>query len=74
VQHHIVALDEDQVIFVFERSGKVADQVKQAVAPRFDVSTMLNIGIRPEFGRLRLVALVEERVEGLENKRLGLFS
>lgn len=70
-------MDDDEVTFghdhtwlVPERHGRTLDEVEEAFAARLDMSTVLDVVGRPEAFSGRLVALVEQGVECLEDERL----
>src|SRR5215472_7716818 len=69
----IVSLGEDHVVFVPERVGEAANEIEQAIAARRDMGAMLDVTVRPEPLRGSIAALVEKRVEGLEQEGLVLF-
>src|SRR2546430_12869686 len=70
---HVVALGDDQLVLVFQRSGQRADQVEQSIAAGRNVGAVLEVAFRPEPLGGVVVPLVEQRVEGLEDERLVLF-
>src|SRR6266850_6234740 len=47
VDNDIVALRDDELVFVTQGVGRVADQIEQSIATRFDVSAVLNVVGRP---------------------------
>jgi hypothetical protein len=70
VDDHIVALRNDELMFVTQGVGCVADQIEQSIAARFNVSAVLDVvGRLIPFSRL-IVPLVKQCIEGLQNKRL----
>ncbi len=69
VDDYVVALGDDELMLVTQRVGCVADQIEQSIATRFDVRAVLNVVRRPILLRGRVVALVKQCVEGLENQR-----
>jgi hypothetical protein len=68
-----VSLGGRELVLGFQRARQRADQVEQAVAAGRDVRAVLDVAVRPIAFGVVVVALVEERVEGLENKRLVLL-
>jgi hypothetical protein len=54
---------------LFRRS---LDKFEEPLAPRRDMSTVLDIGGRPETLRRGVVPLIEERVERLQDERFLL--
>lgn len=73
MREHKIALSDDDLVFVFQRVGQRADQAEQAVAAGRETGAVLHIAIRPETLGGVVVALVEGRIEGFENKRLILL-
>jgi hypothetical protein len=73
VDNDVVALRDDELMFVTQRVGCVADQIEQSIATRFDVRTVLNVVGRPIPFSCFIVPLVKQRVESLEHKCLILF-
>src|ERR1700730_8940578 len=75
VRDDIVALGHDQLVLIAQRRGQRLDQGKQALAARCDVSAVLDVAVGPEPFGGRVVALVKERIERLQDDRfvvLGL--
>ena len=69
MDNDVVAFRDDELMFVTQGVGCVADQIEQSIATRFDVRAVLNIIGRPiPFSRL-IVPLVKQRVEGVEYQR-----
>ena len=69
----MVALGDDELMFVTQGVGGVADQIEQSIATRLDVCAVLDIVGRPiPFSRL-IVPLVKQCVEGVDYQRL-IFS
>jgi hypothetical protein len=50
-----------------ERGRKTFDEVKESLAPRLDVSAVLDVVGRPISLGLGVISFIEERVEGLEH-------
>jgi len=69
----IVALCDDELVFIAQGIWRRADKVEQSLASRRDVRAMLDVLRRPEALCCCVVAFVEERIEGFENNRLVLF-
>src|ERR1700732_4966164 len=65
----IVALRDDELIFVTQRTRCAPDQIEQSIATRFDVRAVLDIVRRPILLSGRVVPLVKQCVEGLEDER-----
>src|SRR6266700_7711064 len=63
----MVALCDDQLVFIPQRIWRRADKSKQPVAPRRNVRAVLDVRRRPEEFCCCVVAFVEERIEGFEN-------
>ena len=73
VKNDPFALREYQSVFVTQRGWRAFDQVEQTFPAGCDVRAVLNVVRRPKlFGR-RVVALVEKRIEGLQNQLLVSF-
>src|ERR1700760_4014374 len=73
VRNDIVSLRNDELVLVAKRVGERSDEVEQPVATRRNVSAVLNVAVGPEPFRGRIVALVEERIERLQDERLVLL-
>jgi len=43
VQHHVVAVGDDQLVFVTQFGRQRLDEVEQAVAPGFDMCAVLDV-------------------------------
>ena len=69
----IVAFGHYQLVLVAERLGRLADEVEQALAAGGDMSAVLDVAVGPEPFRGCVVALIEQRIERLQNNRLVLF-
>src|SRR6266481_3442146 len=65
VYDDVVRLRDDQLMLVTQGVGCAADQSEQPFATRFNVCAVLDVGVRPEPRGRRIVALVEQGVEGL---------
>src|SRR5258708_7118407 len=72
VRDDIIAFCDNDLVFVAQRGWRRTDQSKQPFASRRDVRAMLDVLWRPESFCCRVVAFVEESVEGFENDRLVL--
>src|SRR5438270_1932076 len=70
VDNDIVALRDDELLFVTQGVGRVADQIEQSIATRFDVSTVLDVVRRPITLSACVVPLVKQCVESVEYQRL----
>jgi hypothetical protein len=70
VRDHVIAFGDDELVFVFQRVGQRADEVKKPVSARWDMCTVLNVTVRPETLGGIIVAPVEERIESFENRAL----
>src|SRR5258707_625878 len=68
-----VSFGNHQTSFIMQSGWKRLDQVEQAFASGFDVRTVLDIARRPESFCGRIIALVEECVERLQDEGLVLF-
>jgi hypothetical protein len=73
MRDHVVALGDNELVFVFQRVGQRADQVEKPVSAGRDVGAVLDVAVRPETLGGVAVALVEQRVEGFENECLSLL-
>src|SRR5579863_3549947 len=69
----VVALGHNELVFVAKRRWRCAHQVEQPFAPWCNMGAVLDIVGRPELLRGRIVALVEERVKGLQHALPVLF-
>jgi len=63
VEHDIVAVGDDQRVLVMQLFRRRLDKFEEPLAPRRDMSTVLDIGGRPETLGRGVVPFVEERVE-----------
>src|SRR6266576_632042 len=70
VYDDVVALRNDELMFVTQTVGRVADQIEQSLATRFDVSAVLNVVGRPILLSGRIIPLVKQCVEGFKHERL----
>src|ERR1700757_462790 len=70
---HIVAICDDELVFIAQGIWRRADKVEQSLASRRNVRAVLDVLRRPEAFCCCVVAFVEERIEGLENDCLVLF-
>ena len=64
----VVALRDDELMFVTQRIGCVTDQIEQSIATRFDVRAVLNVIGRPIPFSCLIVPLVKQRVERFEHE------
>src|SRR5271156_1144499 len=69
----IVALCDDELVFISQRIWRRADKSEQPFASWRNVRAVLDVLRRPEAFCCCVVAFVEERIEGFENDRLVLF-
>jgi len=69
-----IAFGQDHVIFVSERGRKAANEIEQAMAPRPNMRTVLNVHCRPVLLGCEVVAFVEKRVEPFQNKPFVFFT
>src|ERR1700675_1907372 len=74
MEHDIVAVGDDQRVLVMQLFRRGLDKFEEPLAPRRDMSTVLDIGGRPETLGRGVVPLVEERVERLQDERFVLCS
>jgi hypothetical protein len=74
MRDHVVALGDDELVLVFQRVWRRADQVEQAVAAGRDVGAVLDIAIRPETLGGDIVALVKKTVSKASNTKVLFFS
>jgi hypothetical protein len=70
VRDHVVALGDDELVFVFQRVGQRADQVEKPVSA--GRGAVLDIAVRPETLGRSVVALAEQGVEGFQEERFVL--
>src|SRR6476620_9360772 len=61
------------MVLIFHRSRGAPDQIKEAVASRWNMSAVLNVVGRPELLGGGKVLPVEQRVESLKDHRLVLL-
>ena len=73
VHDHEVPLGHDRSRFVLQCCRDALDEIEQTLATWCDMSTMLNVVLRPKSFCGRIVALVEECVERFQNESLILF-
>src|SRR5579863_3696566 len=73
MRDNIVAFRDDELVFIPQRIWRRADKSEQPVASWRNVRAVLDVVRRPEAFCCRVVAFVEESVEGFENDRLVLF-
>ncbi|MEJ0007887.1 MAG: hypothetical protein WDM77_16365 [Steroidobacteraceae bacterium] len=73
VRDHVVALGDDELVFIPECGGRGTDQFEKARPPWTDVGTVLDVAIGPESLGHRIVSLVEKGIEGFEYERLILL-
>src|ERR1700730_143643 len=69
----VVALRHNQLVLVAERLGRRPDEVEQALSAGGDMSAVLDVAVGPELFGGRVVALVEERIERLQDNRFVLL-
>src|SRR5580692_5106930 len=72
VHDHEVPFGHDRSWLIFECWRKALDEMEEAFTSRRDVSAVLDVVGRPEFLSSSVVALVEQRVKRVEDKRLVL--
>src|ERR1700737_1189650 len=65
-----ISFGHDRSWLVFERWRKAFDEIEQALAARRDMSAVLDVTWRPKLLSRSVVALVEQRVEGFQDKLL----
>src|SRR5260370_40575797 len=58
---------------VLQRRREALYEVEQALSARLDMSAVLNVVRRPITFRCRIVTLIEQRVERLEDEHFVLF-
>src|SRR5262249_46484043 len=68
-----IAVGHDHPGLVLERRGEAPDEGEQALAAGRDVGAVLDVARRPEPLGRRVVAPVEQRVEGLQHEGLVLL-
>jgi len=73
VRNDIVALRDDELVFIAQGIWRRADKSEQPFAPWRNVRAVLNVLWRPEALCYGVVAFVEESIEGFENDRLVLL-
>ena len=73
MENHMVALRHDNSVLIAQSVRRASDEVEQSLAAGRDMVTVLDVGIRLEARHSYVVALVEERIERLQNQRLVLF-
>src|SRR5260370_26112075 len=69
VDNYVVALGDNELMFVTQRVGCVADQFEQPIATGLDVCTVLYVVRRPELLSASVAPLVKQGVEGVEHQR-----
>ena len=65
---HEVPVCDDHARLIFQRRRNAFDQIEETVAAGLDVSAVLNVVGRPVALSRHIVSLVEEGIEGLEDK------
>ena len=73
VRDDVIVFCNNELVFVAQRIWRRTDQSEQSFASRRDVRAMLDVLWRPETFCCRVVAFVEESIEGFEYDRLVLF-
>src|SRR5260370_41771174 len=68
VDNYVVALGDNELMFVTQRVWCVADQIEQSIAPGLDVCTVLYVVRRPELLSGSVVPLVKQGVERFEHQ------
>src|ERR1700678_3651963 len=68
----IVAFCDDELVFIAQGIWRRPDESEKSFPPWRNVRAVLNVLRRPEALCCRVVAFVEESIEGFENDRLGL--
>src|ERR1700732_1902189 len=72
MEHDIVAAGDDQRVLVMQLFRRGLDKIEEPLAPRRDMSTVLDIGGRPRALARGVVPVVEERVERPQDERFVL--
>src|SRR5205807_6872500 len=70
MHNDVVPLRDDELMFVTQGVGCVADQIEESIATRFDVRAVLDIVRGPILLSGGVVPLVKQCVEGVEYQRL----
>ena len=73
MRDHVVAFCDDELVFVAQGIWRRTNESEQPVASWRNVRAVLDVLRRPEALRGRVVAFVEERIEGFENDCLVLL-
>src|SRR5436853_7924966 len=73
VYDDVVALCDDELMFVTQTVGCIVDQIEQSIATRFDMCAVLNIVRRPILLSGRVVPLVKQGVERFDYECLIFF-
>lgn len=68
VDDHKISLGHDRSRFILQRRRAALDEIEEAVPARRDMRAVLNIIRRPEALSRCVVALIEQRVESLQNQ------
>jgi hypothetical protein len=68
VHDHEISFGQDRSWLVFERWRKAFDETEQALAAGRDMRAVLDVTWRPKLLGHSVVTLVEERVEGFQDK------
>src|SRR5256884_9425909 len=69
---HEVPVGHDHARLIFQRRRDALDQIEETVAAGLDMSAVLDVVGRPVALSGHIVSLVEQRIEGLEDKRFVL--
>jgi hypothetical protein len=67
VDDDVIPFREDQAVLVTEAVRSAAGEIEQPFATRFNMGAVLDVFIRSEAGGRLIVALVEQRVEGVKH-------
>src|SRR6266566_6918008 len=66
---HKVPVGDDHARLIFQRRRSAFDEIEETIAAGLDMSAVLNVVGRPVALSRHIVSLVEEGIEGLEDKR-----
>src|SRR5690349_23070935 len=73
MQEDEVAGCGDNVVFVPQRRRQRFDEIEQPIPTSRNMGAVLNVVRRPETLRFSIIALIEERVEGIQNNLYVAF-
>ncbi len=70
MNYHEITFSHDYPRLILERGRNALDEIKKAIATRFDMGAMLNVMGRPVTLSRRIIAPVEQRIKSLQDEFL----